>query len=399
MYHPQTMPPEDLDTMIHDMSNQMARSQLFRRLSGRSSNTSPSNMRGTARITKSHSSGNTPHGVQRRRTTAAPRANNTTSRNPACAMPQMEERNFETKGLLHSTRPMTWHPGSYVIDGGSGRLPNYDFLPQPFHEPQASAVTYTSVPPSLPRDQSMIMDREQQQTTMAMQPGLLSAEYSLFQDELQNSFYPESCNLPDQHQTLYALNTGPSNTYHSMDYQTPETCLVPPVYAEYSTQQTPKVLPIQDPPRQAQYIHNPVKPTSRISTQQSKELIGMGLYDGPDRKELSNSAANQLGLLWSEPQGKGLKLEETWQPPNKDAEEDDDDEEAYSTDEAEEDLPPAPPAKEIQPPFIPAYCDLSNQSFFFDNDDLYSNCMSFNQGLQDCQPKAAELSSQNFMWL
>lgn len=124
----------------------------------------------------------------------------------------------------------------------------------------------------------------------------------------------------------------------------------------------------------------------------------MGLYDGPGRKELStlNSSPDHIDQLFTVPQGKGLKLEETWQPPNENT--DEVEEEGSSEDEAEEVPPPAPTQVDVQSTYIPAYGDLSNQSFFFDGDDPYYDCMPFDQGFQVCQPKASDPSFQNFMW-
>lgn len=179
--------------------------------------------------------------------------------------------------------------------------------------------------------------------------------------------------------------------------QTLNSSQCPPDYKTYSTQQTPDIFPIQYPPNPPQYTQTSTP--SHITKQRSKELVGMGLYDGPGRKELSglNASPVHISDLLAPPQGKGLKLEETWQPPNTNS--DDAEEENYSTDEAEDDLPPAPGSADAQSTFIPAYGDLSNQSFFFDTDDSYSNCMLFDQGIQLCQPKASDPSNQNFMWL
>lgn len=125
----------------------------------------------------------------------------------------------------------------------------------------------------------------------------------------------------------------------------------------------------------------------------------MGLYDGPSRKDLSAPATSvdRISQLLAAPQGKGLKLEETWQPPNEEVDDDEEDE-GSSTDEAEEDLPPAPTQAETQPTFYPSYGDLSNQSFLFDSDDPYVSCMSFNQGMQVFPQKASEPPFQDFMW-
>ncbi|KAF4338179.1 hypothetical protein FBEOM_7921 [Fusarium beomiforme] len=72
-------------------------------------------------------------------------------------------------------------------------------------------------------------------------------------------------------------------------------------------------------------------------------LVGMGLYDTPEKynedPQLNNYRSTVSSLLGSsfrnyEPQGKGLKLEETWEPPKSDEEdEDDEDEEDDNADE------------------------------------------------------------------
>ncbi|PHH92723.1 hypothetical protein CDD83_5746 [Cordyceps sp. RAO-2017] len=75
-------------------------------------------------------------------------------------------------------------------------------------------------------------------------------------------------------------------------------------------------------------------------------LVGMGLYDAPDKFEedpqLNNYRSTVSSLLGSslrpqEPRGKGLKLEETWEPPKSDDEENDDDEDDDNDDAAGED--------------------------------------------------------------
>ncbi|KAJ4856245.1 hypothetical protein T069G_09613 [Trichoderma breve] len=71
-------------------------------------------------------------------------------------------------------------------------------------------------------------------------------------------------------------------------------------------------------------------------------LIGMGLYDTPGKYEedphLNNYRSTVSSLLGSsvrprEPTGKGLKLEETWEPPKSDNEEEDEEEEEEEEDD------------------------------------------------------------------
>lgn len=71
------------------------------------------------------------------------------------------------------------------------------------------------------------------------------------------------------------------------------------------------------------------------SEEDGEVLVGMGLYDAPDKvnddPQLDNYRSTVSSLLGSrfrpaEPQGKGLKLEETWSPPPKSEDDEDEDE-------------------------------------------------------------------------
>lgn len=76
-------------------------------------------------------------------------------------------------------------------------------------------------------------------------------------------------------------------------------------------------------------------------------LVGMGLYDAPDKHEADPGLNNYRSTLSSllgggapkvpEPVGKGLKLEETWQPPESDDEDEDGDEEEETEEKNEQD--------------------------------------------------------------
>lgn len=77
--------------------------------------------------------------------------------------------------------------------------------------------------------------------------------------------------------------------------------------------------------------------------EEGEVLVGMGLYDTSDKYEedpqLNNyrsTAGSLLGASYQrkEPTGKGLKLEETWVPPQSDDSGDDEDEGSDDDDEA-----------------------------------------------------------------
>jgi hypothetical protein len=73
-------------------------------------------------------------------------------------------------------------------------------------------------------------------------------------------------------------------------------------------------------------------------------LVGMGLYDVPDKYDedvgLNNYRTTLSSLLGGsrgqESPGKGLKLEETWEPPESEEEDDDDDDDDEEEEEEED---------------------------------------------------------------
>lgn len=102
-------------------------------------------------------------------------------------------------------------------------------------------------------------------------------------------------------------------------------------------------------------------------------LVGMGLYDGPSPPSSSALFGNQIALPHRGSTGKGLKLEETFQPSNEEVSEDED-ESNYDEDEGSGAIQPlveGPDARKSQP--SPPAADLAitslaDQSFFFEDD-------------------------------
>lgn len=114
----------------------------------------------------------------------------------------------------------------------------------------------------------------------------------------------------------------------------------------------------------------------------------MGLYDAPD------PTANWGSLV--EATGKGLKLEETWQPPEVEEDEDDDDDDdddASSEGSMGEPSPPLPATNpQSQQLQLPVHCkaqmsgSMAGQSFFFDDDETVSKEWWFQQLKQPDMP-------------
>lgn len=134
-------------------------------------------------------------------------------------------------------------------------------------------------------------------------------------------------------------------------------------------------------------------PTLRARVKKSSELIGMGLYDDTTKVQ-------------RESVGKTLKLEDSWQPPgklnegdDKKAEDDQDDESSTDDDDDDDEEPPRMPASSTLPDEVPLYQDLSNQSFFFENDDSYGHFMTAGPDIPLYQPKVPEPVQATFSWI
>lgn len=115
-----------------------------------------------------------------------------------------------------------------------------------------------------------------------------------------------------------------------------------------------------------------------------KELVALGLYDSPEPDMSWNS-----GLV--EGKGTGLKLAETFQPPEQDEDEEDD---ANDTSSDEESIAEFSTAKE--PTHLPIHManpqklnNLDGRSFFFDEDESYTKELYFRQVQQLSMPVPA----------
>lgn len=406
------MPPADVDAMIQDVSNHMAKAQLLRRLSANSSSTTSSSKRGSMRIVKGNNGGTSPHNVQRRKTTAShtAKANHTAIQDSAYQhRVQGVENSYRTQSTFAATRPMSWHPES----GGFER----SFEDVPIND---SALRYTiagfqglatsnfpassgesMMEPSPPARQHHASNEI---PTIYGHSNVRMDGYPFHGAESGNAYLTYT--LYDSQGMDHHLNNPiiyGYDVYPSQEFQQQGWPYINPDLTTNIPLQTADFLPIQRPVENSDAMNQDHVP--QISKKRSKELVGMGLYDSPEKDISSNlgygfTTSNQFLGPNRPSMGKGLKLEETWHPPKEqdEVEDDGEEEEAYSTDEGEDDLPVAPVAEEAQEAFYPTYGDLSNQSFFFENDEQYSNCIAFDQGIQVCQPKGPDAGGQNFLW-
>lgn len=421
------MPPANFDAMIQDVSNNMHRSQLLRRTSANSSHTLASSKRGSRRVGKVNSSGNSPHNIQRRRTTAS---HSTRITHPVAqdrGHPVLEQRidgSRRAEGLAPSARPMSWHPDSRAFETTIEQFSRNDLtIRNAITELQNLDVSSMPIPStkqqcqsSLPMDQTYPTNSTpyHRQSTSEMEG------YDLFEP---NGNIPYST-LPLN--SLAGQNPGPNmlvtygyDTHSFTNIQEPDWSQFSSGFHLFPQPESPDVLLIQHPIDLMQKTDIRVAP--KIPKKQSKELVGMGLYDDMDRENPSSFDYSALPASYffnshRDSVGKGLKLEETWQPPKNLEEEEkeanevaeDEEEEAYSSDEADDDLPPiVSPTRvaETQKSFYPTYGDLSNQTFFLD-EDSYTSCLSFDQqAIQVCQkPNVSDAAyggnhSYNCVWI
>ena len=139
-------------------------------------------------------------------------------------------------------------------------------------------------------------------------------------------------------------------------------------------------------------IQHPTEHDEDMDEDTGENLVALGLYDTPE------PSTSWGGLI--EGTGKGLKLEETWQPPadednDDDDEEDDDDvvDDASSEASVEEPSPPLPHANpRSQQLHMPMHVkaqtpgSMEGQSFFFDEDETVSKEWWFQQLKQPSMP-------------
>ncbi|KAF6843810.1 hypothetical protein CMUS01_01729 [Colletotrichum musicola] len=325
------------DTFFDDLSRQMALSQASRRLSKGSNG----QRTGTAmRVAKPTSANNSPRSsstVQARRRTLMNDGNLARRRQQVMDHVQMPEY------TARPSRPLSWHPSTFQHQ--QHKLPVQQHLSQyPF--PSASSAyhdcdsfpAYQQFPPtpaayscntsptvsfsplSIPfgaYDGSAYLPVEGWNVPQQAPPAYVSSETAGYASE---PFPALSTTLPDltPSSTSTSWNAYPMNGFPSTSPPTPET--LP------QAQQAQPIVPNEDT--------IPFQPLDEPE-EEGEILIGMGLYDAPDKYDndpqldASRSAMSSLlgGYVAREGTGKGLKLEESWQPPESD-DEDTNDEDA-----------------------------------------------------------------------
>lgn len=309
---------------------------------------------------------------------------------------------------------MSWHPGSEMISTPATQvrinepalgntiagLQNLAVSGQPASSVQQSIEHAFTLGYGIPISKPLTVYEQSPTGFEDYQPAPEStyrAESSYNSEPVHNPYW---YNTFQQYQHSFMPQPATQDTYPPTNYQLPQWPDAQPAFGN----------DFQDPQTSAdlcQWSSNPgqdlnVKAAPQVSKRANKELSGIGLYDD----KVPDSTFGTSGDPNRDSMGKGLKLEETWHLPKDDDENDDDDDEgSYSSDEAEE-IEEDPPImvsapQNTQTAIYPSYRDLSNQSFFFSNDDdpytgedQYTNYLAFGQA----QLKPQDPVTGNFLW-
>lgn len=258
------------------------------------------------------------------------------------------------------SRPVSWHPSSFPQYQMSTSAPHHH---QQQQHPYLNQYPFPPTVPSNDYDFSTAYSTHVSPTAAAYScstspnPAFspLSLPFNAF--DSASCLPAEGWNVPNQPTPGY-VSSSHSNCYlepfpavSEADILSGSTQWNPPVGQCYSSTSppTPENLPQTQQPQPAVSTESPIAYHPLAEPEEEGEiLVGMGLYDTPDKHSddphLSNSRSAMSSLLGGSPfrggrlggPGKGLKLEEAWQPP-----ESDDDEGDAGTDDGEDDEPEA----------------------------------------------------------
>lgn len=314
----------------------------------RSSRSSISQSGHSYRVEKTKSNHNSPRTVERRRTTTGAKlyASLDDHYNMMMGITGDDEL-VEPMGEPASARPMSWHPSSTQ-----------------FHAQSQSAMF----------DQSQNWSQNYSDSSRNSVHG--SDFYSL---SARNSMAPDAQQCPS-YTSGYEAHRGSQDSDCSWQtrqsqvpssYSTPATEPMPWYLQEWARRNQDQAIASQTTSTDFLPIQHPTEAEEQQADadmeDSGKELIGMGLYD------VSDSSLDWTSPL-GEATGKGLKLEETWQPPEEEEDEDENEEDQdddASSDDGEEELPPPPPAPmaPVTPAKVQPTGNMDGQSFFFEEDD------------------------------
>ena len=302
-----------------DLLNNLSWQMLATHVSPRSSRGSTSTRGSPMGIMKpSTTVNNSPRPVRHRRTTV----NGTTQSRMAPRV--VDYTQLPAAFAPTAGRPMSWHPGSFSQTMQYPQQQQQQQQQQVYPQWQPYQDTYLSYSPS---------------TTSYSCNGSPSS-YSpmpLPSTGFEQSSYFNFGSWPMTQQPMPNYLSTPSETfsepfpmvlsnYNNTPLLDDWTLFTMPNMAPQSPLK-PEILPQQQPPKQQQQQQPQLSLLSGGDDDGGEILVGMGLYDESDKliddPQSDCSPSSMSMLMGSMPTGKGLKLEETWQPPESEDEEGD----------------------------------------------------------------------------
>lgn len=332
-----------VESLIEGVSRKMTATNLLRRTS-RGSNCQSKG--GSMRVVKSGSNSNSPReatGIMRSRTTA----NDTSHRRPIIGQAGMVAIGNRMQPQSH--RPLSWHPSSWTDAPPAQQAPypnstfgdyyTCDFPAGRVYSRQASPNS-TYLPPSRSYTDSRNLCSSQPYCEHIFEPD------NFFSAHMSPSVYTQDISEQYTPNNFSDIATGSIQPHYDWNQ-----------FAAYGFDMP------TSPPTPDSFLPMPYHGTAfgtedvtpyHNDEPDGEELVGLGLYDTPEKAapldpQLDKYRSLMMSQLMGPPPprrveqtGKGLKLEETWNPPASDEdeneiEEDDDDEDEDEID----DLPQA----------------------------------------------------------
>ncbi|KAL2676789.1 hypothetical protein Neosp_010555 [[Neocosmospora] mangrovei] len=319
------------DAMVDDHSRQMACSQAARRFS-RGSNGQRSG--GAMRVVKPTSASNSPRssGVMARRKTLMNDGNSQRRRQQVLDQLSMFYDTEQQQPTQRSSRPVSWHPSSYGQQQAQAQQPMYALTSSNMYANQQDTYGYPHVSPMLASTSCDTSPLAFSHLSLPYQTADNLPYYS-YQGTSMAQQSPVSCSGMETRQVSTEASAPNDNTAYGNGWDW-NSFIMHGFNA--TTPPTPETLPQAELSQPAVSGDIPYQALEEPLEEEGEILVGMGLYDAPDKYEedpqLNNYRSTVSSLLGStfrgnEPRGKGLKLEETWEPPKSDEEDEDDDEE------------------------------------------------------------------------
>ena len=315
-----------------------------------------------AKVAKSNSRGNSPKNLSRRRTTPARSTKHHAASNGSIS-------NYRAPGagdnsMVATTRPFSWHANSVQPTAVNDwnfpyQFPNSSYsahLPNSFATIEVNGLVTPLTQPSSAES----CYREEFTPLEEMPIHSLDGTYPLLQQAGHHTFWPSQYNAalhdPANQSLMYRDSL-------AKERETPFANAAAPDMYTGTAPPTPDFLAVS----------SDAAVEGGLPPPEDEVLVGMGLYDAPSPLDFATLHGNQTVLPYRGSTGKGLKLEETFQPLNEAASEDDD---GISVDEAEaleatqQFLTAATCEKSRSNEHVlrPPITTLADQSFFFEDD-------------------------------